>query len=160
MVYPPGSRATRGITVLVTDESGRPVPGVAVSFQLPEEGPSGVFINDSRTDIVTTQNEGRATVWGMRWHKTPGTVAVRITAMKDGVRAGMICTQYLDSASKAPSASIGQGHSKLLLISLAVATAAGVGLAAGALRNSKTNPTAAPVPTISIGTPTVIVGAP
>lgn len=161
LAYAPGSRATRGITVEVTDETGRPVPGVAVSFQLPEDGPSGTFISGGRTDIVNTQADGRASVWGMRWNKIPGAVSLRITAAKEGVRAGVVSTQYIDATAAVSSARVSSGgHSKLLLITLVVAGAAGAGLAAGALRGSKTPTTATPTATLSIGTPTVIVGAP
>jgi hypothetical protein len=38
-VYRKGARATRGLTVLVTDETGKPLEHAAVSFRLPEEGP-------------------------------------------------------------------------------------------------------------------------
>ena len=42
-VYAVGSRATRGIAIQVTDETGRPVEGASVSFRLPDDGPSGSF---------------------------------------------------------------------------------------------------------------------
>ena len=42
-IYAKGSRATRGLTVLITDETGRPVEGATVSFSLPADGPSGEF---------------------------------------------------------------------------------------------------------------------
>jgi hypothetical protein len=42
-VYRTGSRATRGLSVLVTDETGKPVANAAVSFQLPGEGATGTF---------------------------------------------------------------------------------------------------------------------
>ena len=48
-VYRTGSRSTRGLTVLVTDESGKPLDHAAVSFRLPEEGPGGVFGSGLRT---------------------------------------------------------------------------------------------------------------
>src|SRR5437879_5619201 len=37
-VYAIGTRATRGVTVQVTDETGKPVEGASISFRLPEEG--------------------------------------------------------------------------------------------------------------------------
>lgn len=161
MVYAPGSRATRGITVEVTDETGRPVAGVAVSFQLPEDGPSGTFINGGRTEIVTTQADGRAGVWGMRWNKSTGTVSIRVTAAKEGVRAGLVSTQRIDAAAETQAARVSSGgHSKLLLITLVVAGAAGAGLAAGTLRGAKTASAAPTATVLSVGTPTVIVGAP
>ena len=70
--YLVGSRATRGVTILVSDESGRPVAGATVSFSLPSEGPGGVFASGVRTEIATTHADGRAAVWGMRWNRTPG----------------------------------------------------------------------------------------
>ena len=162
-VYAMGSRATRGITVEVTDETGRAVPDVAVSFRLPEEGPSGVFTTGSRTDVVTTRQDGRASVWGMHWNRSQGPVQIRITAAKQGVRAGVISTQYLSEVSAVGPAAGGglarRSHSKLILISLAVAAAAGGGVAMAASRS----PQAAAVPAtvaLSIGRPSVIVGAP
>lgn len=160
MVYQTGSRATRGVTLLVTDDTGHPVPNVAVSFHLPEDGPSGVFASGSRTEIVTTTADGKASVWGMRWNRTPGTVELKITAIKDGVRAGIISTQHLSDSvapgSGAPSGFSRGGHGKLLWISLAVAGAAGGGLAMGIRHSSP--PAASPTTALSIGTPTIIIG--
>ncbi len=161
-VYGPGSRATRGITIEITDETGRPLQGASVSFQLPGEGASGEFMNGNRTEIATTQVDGRATVWGMRWNKVPGTVTVRITAAKDGVRAGTTSTQYINAAAtRATGPGIShRGRSKVLFIALAiVAGAAGAGIAAGSMGSAKTT-TSSPTQTTTIGTPTVIIGAP
>lgn len=161
LVYGTGSRATRGLTVEVVDEAGRAVADVTISFRLPEDGPSGVFATGSRTEVMTTRQDGRASVWGMRWNRTPGPVQVRITAMKDGVRAGLVSTQYLtEAAASAPRGGAAHGgRSKIILISLAVAGAAGAGLALGASRGGQ-SPTVAPVIPLSIGKPSVIVGAP
>jgi hypothetical protein len=60
--YALGSRSTRGVTVEVTDESGKPVEGATVSFRLPEEGPGGAFANGSKTEIATSRPDGRAGV--------------------------------------------------------------------------------------------------
>ena len=94
MVYHPGTRATRGLTVLVTDENGQPIRNAAVSFRLPDEGPSGVFSSGLRTEVVTTGSDGLASVWGMQWNKTAGAVQIRITAIKDQARAGIVSTEY------------------------------------------------------------------
>ena len=59
-VYPIGSRATRGVTVQVTDESGKPVDSAAVVFRLPQDGPTGTFSSGMQTEIVTTTADGRA----------------------------------------------------------------------------------------------------
>jgi hypothetical protein len=165
-VYRTGTRATRGLTVLVTDETGKPVDMAAVSFRLPDAGASGVFNSGSRTEIVTTGPDGRATVWGMQWNKTAGPVEIRITANKEQARAGIVSTQYLSDSVAAPSgaeavftASHG-GHPWAW-----VAVVAAVGAGAGAfflLHNSSKQQTTStsPVTGVSIGTPSIIVGQP
>lgn len=95
-VYTTGSRATRGVTVQVNDESAHPVNGATVSFTLPSDGPGGVFVSGGRTEITTTRADGRATVWGMQWNRTPGPFEIRITAAKGQARAGILCASYLD----------------------------------------------------------------
>ena len=161
MIYAPGSRATRGITILVTDETGNPVPNVAVSFRLPDDGPSGVFSSGAKTEIVTTRDDGRASVWGMRWSKTPGTLQIRITAARDGVRAGTVATQYLNSSAPATTAARSGSHNKLLMVTLAVAGAAGAGIALSMSRGSQGSAASAAAPaSISIGAPRITVGTP
>ena len=86
-IYAKGSRATRGLTVLITDETGRPVEGATVSFSLPADGPSGVFSSGTRTEIATTHGDGRAAVWGTQWNRTSGPFEIRITAVKGQARA-------------------------------------------------------------------------
>ena len=81
-VYAIGSRATRGVTVQVTDETGKPVESAVVSFRLPDDGPTGEFSSGMRTEIVPTGADGRANVWGMQWNRVTGPLEVRITAAK------------------------------------------------------------------------------
>jgi hypothetical protein len=58
-VHAPGSRTPRPLTVEVTDETGKPVSGAAVSFHLPDEGPGGAFANGLRTEVAITDVQGR-----------------------------------------------------------------------------------------------------
>jgi hypothetical protein len=160
-----GSRATRGLTVLVTDETGRPVEHAAVSFRLPEDGAGGVFSTGLRTEVATTGPDGRASVWGMQWNKTAGPVQIRITAIKDQARAGIISTQYL-SDTMAPHAggegtftSSHKGRTKWILIVVAAAGGAAAGVTFGFSHG--TSATAATAqPGIMIGNPTINVGHP
>ena len=94
-VYPIGSRATRGVTVQVTDETGKPVIGATVNFRLPDSGPTGTFSSGMRAESVTTGTEGRANVWGMQWNKVSGPVEIRTTAVKGQARAGTVFSVYL-----------------------------------------------------------------
>jgi hypothetical protein len=164
--YRIGTRATRGVTVLVGDEAGRPVDMASVSFRLPDEGASGTFNSGSRTEIVTTGPDGRASIWGMQWNKTPGTIEIRISAVKDQARAGLVSTQYL-SDTAAPKAggegvftSSHSGHKWLWIAAIASGAAAG---GAFALLHSSSNSASTPNPAVvglSIGTPSIIVGHP
>ena len=155
--YPIGSRATRGVTVLVTDETGMPVDGATVSFRLPDDGPTGVFASGSRTEIATTSTNGRAAVWGMQWNRTTGSFEIRITAIKGRTRAGTVTQQFLTDSPAAQSSRIGPRIGrKWLWIALAVAGAAAGGVAATALAGKA--PPAAPSTALQIGAPTINLG--
>jgi len=169
-VYRTGSRAARGLTVLVTDEAGKPVDHASVSFRLPEEGASGLFSSGLRTEVATTGADGRATVFGMQWNKTAGPVQIRITAVKDQARAGIISTQYL-SDTLAPIApqtlkaggegtfsAPHKGRTKWILIGAAAAGGAAAGVMFGHSHSTQAG-VAAPAG-ISIGTPSINVGHP
>lgn len=167
-VYGAGTRATRGITVQVTDESGKPVEGASVSFRLPDEGPSGVFSSGLRTEVVTTRLDGRASIWGMQWNKAAGSFEIRITAVKDQARAGIVSAQYLSDNEAAHSGDGAGGsaggfqtshHSrnKWLLITVAVA-GAGAGMVFARSSGAKT--AVAPVTPTQIGNPSIIIGPP
>ncbi len=161
-VYGIGSRATRGVTIQVTDETGKPVEGARVSFRLPDSGAGGTFSTGGRTEIATTRSDGRAGVWGMQWNRTAGSFEIRITAEKGQARAGTVCSQYLtDAPEKAPQTSrIGPGKShKWLWIAAGIGAAAAAGIGATA---SKGKPaTSAPQPGgVTIGVPTISLGHP
>lgn len=163
-VYRTGTRATRGLTVLVTDETGKPVENAAVSFRLPDEGATGVFSSGLRTEVVTTGANGKATVWGMQWNKIPGPVEIRVTTVKDQARAGIVSTQYLSDAIAPKAGGEGtfsashKGRTKWVLI----AVAAGGAVAGVAFGRSKSTVAAAspPAATVSIGSPSIIIGHP
>ncbi len=165
VVYRTGARATRGLTVLVTDETGKPVENAAVSFRLPDEGPSGTFNSGLRTEVVTTGPDGRATIWGMLWNKAPGPVPIRITAAKDQARAGVISTQYLSDTVAAKAGGEGvftaphKGH-KWLWIALIAGAGAGAGVAFSGHGSTSGTAAASTTPGIVIGTPSIIVGHP
>jgi hypothetical protein len=161
--YPVGTRATRGITVQVTDEIGTPVEGAAVSFQLPADGPGGAFATGAKTEIATNRADGRASIWGMRWNRTAGAFEIRVTAAKGKTRAGAVCSAYLvDSPGEAsPRASRGSGHGRRWLwVSLAIAGAAAGGVAAVSLGAKPGSSAAAASTGVQIGAPTIILGHP
>ncbi len=170
-VYATGSRATRGVTVRVTDETGKPVEGVAVTFRLPDDGPTGRFQSGERVEAEVTAADGTALVWGMEWNRTPGPFEVRITAAKGQASAGTVCPLYLSDALAAINAQPGgpstggggggSGHKKLW-IALAIAGAAVVGIAAASGGSASSGAVSAPstAGTPRIGTPTITIGKP
>ena len=163
-VYGLGSRATRGITVQISDDLGRPMDGATVTFRLPEEGPSGTFANGTKTEIATTRADGRVNAWGMQWNQTAGSFEVRITAAKGGLRAGTICTLTLSKAGEglqAARSAGGHGGHKWVWIALGVGAAAAGGMVAahgGFIGSSP--PSTAAVSITRIGTPTILIGHP
>jgi hypothetical protein len=178
-VYGVNTRATRGITVQITDETGKPVDGATVGFRLPDDGPTGTFSGGGTSEIVTTRADGLAQVWGMRWNKIPGPLQIRMTAVKDQARAGAITSQYLSDALPTKSnllkpVSFGKqgfvapqsgGYSpqrshKWLYISLIAIGLIGGGVAMGLSRGG-TAAAAAPAASITIiGNPSVSIGGP
>ena len=163
--YAIGSRATRGITVEVTDETGKPVDKAAVAFTLPDDGPTGSFSSGMRTEVVTTGADGRASAWGMQWNRVTGPMEVRITAAKGQARAGAICGLLLTNAlvstepRDTPGPSVFTRHRKIW-IGVAIAAGAFAGAAAATSRGTPAPAAAAGVNAPQIGTPTIIIGKP
>jgi hypothetical protein len=164
-VYAVGSRATKGISIQVTDETGKPVDDATISFRLPDIGPTGTFASGSRTEIATTRADGRAAAWGMQWNRSPGLLEIRITAAKGQTRAGILCAQYLtDAPDAATSKAMGGSHGlggnhKWLWIAAAVAGAAAGAVAAVAL-GGKAPASTASTAAVTIGAPTITLGHP
>jgi hypothetical protein len=165
-VYPIGARATRGITVQVTDETGKPVENAAVSFRLPDDGSTGAFSSGMRTEIATTGADGCASVWGMQWNRVTGPLEVRITAAKGQARAGTVCGLFLSDAASTtePRSTKVHGWRSHRKIWLGIAIAAGA-FAGVAAVTSRGTPGAASgnggtVNAPQIGTPTITIGKP
>ena len=162
-----GGRSRVPLVVQVVDGAGRPVPGAAVSFLMPADGPAGVFANGMSTEVLVTGRDGTVTVRGIRWGPEPGDVPLRIAAVKDRARAGTVVTLQLESAGAevGPDAPPGGGPSvskpakKWLLIGVIAAGAAAGGLVLG-LAGSGTPPAGTPAAVAAVQKPGVQVGAP
>jgi hypothetical protein len=163
-VYPIGARATRGVTVQVTDETGKPVGSAAVSFRLPDEGPTGTFSSGMRTEIVTTGAEGRASVWGMQWNRVTGPLQVRITAAKGQARAGTVCGLFLSDAASSTeppsSKATGWRSHRRIWLGIAIAAGAFAGVAAVTSRGTPGTTAVGTVNAPQVGTPTITIGKP
>jgi hypothetical protein len=162
-VQPAGARVLAPLSVVVTDETGRPVEGAAVTFRLPEEGAGGVFPNGLKTEVMRTGPDGRATVREIRWNRAPGPVRIRVTAVKDQARAGAIVNQYI--APGAPraagsGAAVLRGRRRWLKLAVLAGGAAAVGFTAGYAGRSSPRSAAEAAPPVKIGTPVIVIGRP
>ncbi len=166
-VHPAGSRGP-GLTLEITDQVGRPVSGAVVSLRLPDDGPGGAFANGMATEILVTGADGRAATRPIRWNRIPGPAQIRITAVRDRLRAGTVVTQYVnDPDAKGPTPSTparverSRTRSKWMKVALIAAGAAGAGLAAGmVVRGGGAKNAADPAGGVQIGPPSIIVSKP
>jgi hypothetical protein len=165
-VHLPGVHSPRALVVEVTDETGRPVPGAAVSFHLPEDGPSGSFANGLRTEIVISDAHGRATLHGFQANRVPGRFQLRILASKEQARAGTISFQYVaeakGGAAPAATTAASPNRRKWVVIGLGIAggAAAGVLVSRGSGPQAAAAPIVVPPPVLTIGPPAITVGRP
>ena len=156
----------RGATVLVEDQNKTPLSGVAVSFFLPNEGPSGLFPNGSHVLTVFTDDKGYASSRPVRFNNLVGLMHIRVVASLFSQTASATITQsnvssgaamktgFIPATGMAKVSKPSSGSHKGLYILLAVGAAAGAG--AAIVLTHKSNPSA----TIStgaatIGTPTI-----
>jgi hypothetical protein len=161
-VHGAGARDSRGIAVVVTDETGRPVEGAAVSFHLPDQGPSGTFVNGLRTEVAVTDGRGRAAVHSIEFNRVPGRFQIRIVASKEQARAGTVSFQYIAGPSPGATAATveGGGHHRKKWLIVAAAVVAGAGAAGGAMALVRPSPAAGSTTILSIGPPSVTVSKP
>jgi hypothetical protein len=180
-VHPPGARISRPLVVEITDETGKPVEGAAVSFHLPDDGPTGLFFNGLRTEVSLTDPAGRAAVHGLVLNRVAGRFQIRVVASKEQARAGIFSFQYIAGSNNSaapvaeskqpaspraaapshPAASHG-GGAKWWIVAAVLAGGAAAGVL-GAGRSGNNTPPAAAVPApppLSIGLPSSTVVKP
>lgn len=175
MVVSANAPSARRIVVLAEDDAGQALKGVMVRFRLPSEGSSGHFASGLSSEGILTAADGQATVIGIVWNNQPGRLLLGVSATLQGEIAELeipveISGQRSEkepaviSPERPPSSGI---RRKWLILAATVAGAAGLGVAAAALKGSS-NP-AAPVlqtplppvvvpPIVSI--PVIGIGAP
>ena len=85
----------KGFVVQVSDSAGAAVQDAAVAFRLPDSGPTGTFTDGTHSAVVYTGADGRAYVTGIHWNDIAGPVAIRITATKGILHAGILFEQTL-----------------------------------------------------------------
>ena len=86
-------RTAREPVVEIRDGADRPVAGAAVTFILPESGPSGVFPNGSRMVTTVSDEKGQAAGLGLRPNAVAGEFQIRVAASHQGQTASASLTQ-------------------------------------------------------------------
>jgi hypothetical protein len=172
-VHVAGRRSMNPLVVQVSDETGRPVEGVAVSFRMPSDGPAGQFASGLATDVLITGADGRVRVIGIAWAETTGPVRIRITAVRGNARAGTVSEQYVGypggatgpiSMPDGPAVSKPRGKWIAFALIAAGAAAGGLalGLSTGAAQTAPAPGTAGgqSTPPVQVGAPTITIGGP
>jgi hypothetical protein len=119
-----------------------------------------------RTEIAITTPDGRASFHELLTGTTPGPFQIRVTAVKDSIRAGTVVDQYISDApvkgSGSKSMVSGKGSRKWMLWAAVVGGAAAAAVVAGMSGGSGGSPStpAAPSTPPTIGAPSISVGRP
>ncbi len=147
-------RVSREAIIQVEDENRKPVAGALVTLTAPRDGASAVFSNGLNNITLTTDSSGRVVVRGIRPNSAQGKYAVRVLAVKEGLRG----TAQIQMSNIAAAVAAGGISAKLLTFLLI----AGAGAAAGAIAATRGGngggaaaPGAAASTTVTPGTPTV-----
>ena len=159
----PGSRLPRPLVLQVTDETGSGVAGALISFRVPDSGVSGTFHNGLKSEILTTDSDGRVALRGLEAGGFAGRFQIRMTIAKGEARAGAISSQFI-----APVASRHGGvggtfgmlrpHGRWLEVGGLILAVAAAGVVKTSLARSGGGSSVQTPPTI--GPPTVTVGHP
>ncbi len=142
------------ITVRVEDENRHPLPGAVVVFALPTDGPSGAFQNGAKTLTVTTNEQGLASVRGLKPNTVSGELTVHVNASSEGRTGRATITQFNMTV---PTAKGGSGKLAVILALVGAAAAGGAyaGLHKSGSSSAATQPGAAVPISITPGTGTV-----
>lgn len=130
--------------VEVQDSSGRVIPGASVVFTLPTVGPGGIFTDGSRTLMVQTGADGRATARGLKPNNQVGQFEIRVTASHEGQSTSVTVTQ----TNAAPVVSNSRSSKKWAILLAVIGggvAAAALGASGGGGGSSSTPPAADPI---------------
>lgn len=121
----------RDPVVQVVDGANMPVKGAAVTFLLPDSGPSGEFSGGLRSLMVMSDDRGQATGHGLTPNRLAGKYQIRVVASYQGEMALAVIDQTNAEAGETG------GHflSKKVLIIGVIAGAAAAGAAFGLMNH-------------------------
>lgn len=151
-------RTAREPIVQVEDENHKPVAGAAVTFVLPNEGPSGTFLGGTRTLSVVTDSNGRAVARGFTPNRATGRYQIRVNANYQGKTAQATINQS-NVAGAGAAAATGGAMTKLIAILVAGAVGGAVVAVATHTGSGGNVPPSSSIP-IGVTPGTGVVGPP
>jgi hypothetical protein len=113
--------------VRVVDQDGHAIPNVAVTFVMPENGPSGTFADGHTSYTVTTDSDGQAVGHGLRPNGSAGQFQIRVTTSFQG----QVATASISQTNAEPAQGGGSSKTLLILALVGGAAAAGAAIALG-----------------------------
>ena len=159
-------QVNRPAVVVIEDENKTPLSGVAVSFFLPNDGPSGVFPNGSRVLTVFTDEKGVAMSRAVRFNQLVGIMPIRVSATlfsqtvsstitQTNVGSGQAMRSYVSPVTRNQESHGGGLHvskkTVIIIAAVGAAAAAGVYFATKKSAPAATIGSAPTVGTITIG---------
>ncbi|PYT23935.1 MAG: hypothetical protein DMG57_30365 [Acidobacteria bacterium] len=142
-------RRAKEPVVQVEDDGNVPVPEATVTFQLPDNGPSGIFGTGERMLTIVTDAKGQAVGRGLKPNQVVGRFGIRITVSYRGETASTTIFQT-NAAPAGAAASSGGGSKKFLWIALVGGAAAGGLVAARGHGSSSQSVTVVPPGTVLV----------
>jgi hypothetical protein len=157
---PARQRVATPLIVRVEDDDHRPIPGAAVMFALPVSGASGEFIDGGKNLSIVTDQEGLATVPGLKANDVPGKIQIYVTGSYRGLRARTLITQNIEAvpggketATNFRPATHGGGKWKWIVLGVAAAGGAGAGIYYAAGHGGSSAPTSISAGPVVFGSP-------
>jgi len=152
------TRSATAPLVEVRDESGKPVAGAEVVFQLPPAGPGGVFHGWMRTQTVRSDAQGRAAASGYAPNDQAGRFNIKVTAtLGNKTGSAVIAQSNVYRGGSAPGMSGGRSGWWKIVVGVGAAGAV-IGAVAATRNGGQTSTTALKPITITPGP--ITVGSP
>jgi hypothetical protein len=165
---PAGVASARRFAVEVT-RGGAPAAGATVTFRLPDTAVSGRFASGFRSELVLSDAQGVASVYGIRWGDAPGTGEMLVTATAGGERAEISIPFHVsatakltreDRVSREKVRGPGGARKWVILAGIAGGALAGLAFAGGSKSAAPAAIMQPAIVTPSVGTPTITIGRP
>jgi hypothetical protein len=146
-------RTARQPIVQVQDENHRPVAGALILFELPKRGAGGTFTGGAHSLTVTTDQTGRAAMYGFQPNSVKGQYQIHVSASSQGQTASAVISQ--GNVAGAGAAAAGAHVSGKLIAIIAVGAAAVAAGVFAATRGGSSTSTTTAATTVTPGTGTV-----